>query len=53
MLAGEARMKEALLHGVVAVFALVIAATIAPSPTGWRKRKKQRENRRKIFDDLL
>jgi len=46
-------MKEALLYGIIGVLALVIAATIAPSLMGWWKRKKQRENRRKICDGLL
>jgi len=46
-------MKEALLYGIIGVLALVIAATIAPSLKGCRKRKKQRENRRKIYADLL
>ena len=53
MLAGEARIKKALLPGIIGVLALVIAATIAPSLKGCWKRKKQRENRRKIYADLL
>jgi len=53
MLAGEARIKEALLPKIIGVLALVTAATIAPSLKGCRKRKKQRENTRKIYADLL